>query len=176
MANNTGLRLQNTTNETITIDLFDQGQVGDNVPQEGVLAKSGNNGVQETVGGLPALGYDYYYTGTDFTTTEYKNIDPSLIVQNSGSLMRITWSDDSFVSVGSPLTYDLIQTELLNQFNSKNGTTGQALVTFDCLLKFKELNGSQYVYDSIVELEVRYLTNPDNITYLFKTIAFINPA
>lgn len=176
MANNTGLQIQNTTANTITVDLFDQGQSGDNVPQEGVLAKSGNPTL-DTVGGLPASGYDYYYTGTDFTTTEYKNIDPSLIRQNSGSLMTITWSDNSNTQIGSPLTYDLIETALITQFNTKNGTTGQMIAVADAKLKFKQLNESnQYVYDSILNIEIRYLTNPNNITYLVKTIAFVNPA
>jgi hypothetical protein len=46
MANNTGLRIQNTTENTITVDLLDQGQTGDSVPKPVTQAK---NGVEDQI-------------------------------------------------------------------------------------------------------------------------------
>lgn len=100
MANNTGLQLQNTTNETITVDLFEQGQTGDNVPVASTLAI--NLISQEQIASSDVDTFDNSWYSTNgfvgiINDGIYRNYDPNLIqLVSQAGFRKVQFTDDSY--------------------------------------------------------------------------------
>ncbi len=98
MQNNTGLRLINTTSNTIEIDLLEQGQTGANVPVASTLAQTVT--ISSSVLLAPLFApISYWVNNVDVpfyaqNLNKKYNIDPSDVNVNvTGGFNSITYSD-----------------------------------------------------------------------------------
>ena len=175
MANNTGLKLINTTSDTITIDLFEQGQSGDNVPQAVTQA---TNGIEEQrIASSDTDTYDNpWFTTNGFVgiidDNIYRNYDPTLIqLVSAVTTKRIVYSDDS----GSPnfpanSTLQEVADEIVNGVTNVNGFLPTDNVVY--VNTILQIRRNIDVLFAKIGFEINYTLPIDSYTKLVKNVLF----
>jgi len=175
MANNTGLRLVNTTSETITIDLFDQGQSGDNVPQE--VTQATNGVVEQPITSTDTDAFDNpWYTTNGYVgiidDNTYRNFDPTLIQLTSATGFRkVQFSDDTYgVNFPANATLQEVADEIVNGVTAVNGFIPPDNVVYvNPILQIKRDVDS---LTAKIGFEINYTLPIDSYTLLVKNIVF----
>lgn len=170
MKDNIGLKLENLTDQTIEIDLFNQGQVGGNAPQGGIRAANGY--VVATAS--DSTSGDFFFLGDSYTDTElWKQVSLTEIeLRPSYTYRFVTYSDDSIdnIVVDPDATLEEFGQAIQTAFEVKNGQTGIVSVDPTAFIISSDGGGSNYTLR--VYFNFNYLVNTSQITYLAKQVYY----
>jgi hypothetical protein len=167
---NTGLRLENTTADTITVSLLEQGQSGDNVP---IPVTQASNGIEEQViNPTNAETEDnpwYVIDGVSSLTDEYENYSStSIALINEVIYRRIEFNDgDDTLTYTANATLQQIAEQTITLLGSKNGVAGASILSVNTTLQMKKIGSTPYAK---IGFQMNYKVNPDTLTYLISAI------
>lgn len=169
MTQDTGLKIENTTSNKITVDLFEQGQSGSSVPVKSTQIVSPNG--DETVTNADGGGRNWVYTGTAFTSDDYRDIDwDDLRVNTAQTSRKLHYSPSGNDSVkeSDPQTLTELISKIESTFDTKNSTSSALSCTVEA--KMKGLGSDTYSLQ--LRWVFRYLTDPDGLSFLVESIRF----
>lgn len=175
MANNTGLKLQNTTNETITIDLFEQGQTGDNVPVASTLAINLISEEQIATSDTDIFDNSWYSTnGYEGIIDDgvYRNYDPNLIqLVSQAGFRKVQFTDDSYGnSFSANATLQEVADDIVTDITGINGYIPPDNVAYvNPTLQIKR-NGETIM--AKIGFEINYTLPINSYNLLVKNIVF----
>ena len=166
----TGLRLENTTADTITVSLFEQGQSGVDVP---IPVTQASNGIEEQeINPTNAETEDnpwYVIDGVSSLTDEYQNYSStSIALINEVGYRRIEFSDgDDTLTYTANATLQQIAEQTITLLGSKNGVAGASILSVNTTLQMKKIGSTPYAK---IGFQMNYKVNPDTLTYLISAI------
>ena len=175
MANNTGLKLVNTTSETITIDLFDQGQSGDNVPQAVTQATNGIEEQQIASFDTDIFDNPWYSTNGYVGIIDdgiYRNYDPNLIqLVSQAGFRRVQFSDDSYgTQFPANATLQQVADAIVEGVTAVNGFIPPDNVVYvNPILQIKRNVDALTIK---IGFEINYTLPIDSYTLLVKNVVF----
>ena len=173
MANNTGLKIINTTSDIITIDLFDQGQSGDNVPIPVTQATSGVEEEQINTSFLSTSVDSPWYSlisAIDLPLIFTSYPTSSIAIGNQVGQRYVVFDDDNLsglLSAGA--TLEQVSTEIVFQFGLKNGVNGSDYISVTPTLELKRIEDSIIAKINII---INYKVPTSSIPFLIKEIRF----
>ena len=175
MANNTGLKLVNTTSETINIDLFDQGQSGDNVPQAVTQATNGIVEQQIATSDVDTFDNPWYSTNglVGFIDDNiYRNYNPNLIqLVSQAGFRKVQFSDDSYGSqFPANATLQQVADDIVSGVTAVNGYIPPDNVVYvNPILQIRRNIDGLYAK---IGFEINYTLPIDSYTLLVKNVVF----
>jgi hypothetical protein len=173
MANNTGLKLINTTSDTITIDLFEQGQSGDNVPIPVIQATSGVEEQQINTSFLSTAIDNPWYSlisAIDLPLIFTSYPTSSIAIGNQVGQRYLVFDDDNISgSFSAGATLEEVSNEIITEFGLKNGVVGSDYISVTPTLELKRIIDAIF---SKINFIINYKVPTSSIPFLIKEIRF----
>ena len=171
---NTGLRLENTTSNTITLDLLEQGaDTGSSTLKKTTQA---SNGFEEYEGQPTDAGSRLFYYDGDLTFNEdsYINVDiDDVYLQTNVTNGRVVFSDDSngVDNINGVYNFAFIRKLITDNWEQKNLVSASNRLKIELQIQIKA-NSDPTLLDMRFKWDINYLIPTDEITFLIKSIFF----